>query len=148
MKNNLPIFAVGAFATVLALFVTSDSKAAVAVQGPGLCVSATDPDLLMYRDGYAEMVSNPDTAAARQRTNFGIPTLDSTQVLIVADSAACQAASLAYDNALGESNPTTPVMVFQLATKRLVIKDIGWKGPALNILFNQDFTQALSRIWY
>jgi hypothetical protein len=38
--------------------------------------------------------------------------------------------------------------VLQLATKRIVIKDIDWEGPALNILFNQDFTQVLERIWY
>jgi hypothetical protein len=58
------------------------------------------------------------------------------------------ASHVAYDNALGISKPTVPVMVLQLVTKRIVIKDIDWEGPALNILFNQDFTQVLERIWY
>jgi hypothetical protein len=148
MKNITPFFGFGAIVIVLGLLGASDSNASVIVQAPGLCVDATSPDLIMYRDAYADMVSDPDTAAARQRTNFGLPLLDSTQVVIVADSVACQAASIAYDNALGISKPTVPVMVLQLVTKRIVIKDIDWEGPALNILFNQDFTQVLERIWY
>ena|SRR5687767_9474665 len=147
MNNIARLFGAGVIA-VFGIIQGADSPPALYAQGTSACADSTS-DLKMYRDGYADMVSNPDTAAARQRTNLGLPTLNANQVIIVADTAACRAASIAYDNELGVATPTVPVMVLELATKRVVVKDSGKEvGPNLNILFNHDFTQVITRIWY
>src|SRR5688572_4048615 len=145
MNNIARLFGAGVIA-VFGIIQGADSPPALYAQGTSACADSTS-DMKMYRDGYADMVSNPDTAAARQRTNLGLPTLKANQVVIVADSAVCRAASVAYDNHLGVSRPTVPVIVLQLASKRVVIKDSGREinntGGSINILFNQDFTKVI-----
>jgi len=93
------------------------------------------------------MVSRSDTASARQRLNLGLPTLAANQVQIVSDTTVCRTASVAYDAAANVSYPAQPVVVLALgSTRRIVIKDVGFRGAALNLLFDQNFATLLKRI--
>jgi hypothetical protein len=93
------------------------------------------------------MVSRSDTAAARQRTNLLLPSLTPTQVRIVGDTAVCRVASAAYDSAASVTFPDRPVIVLELGTtRRIVIKDIGFAGAWLNLLFDNTFTSMFKRI--
>lgn len=109
---------------VLGIIHPGNSATSLQAQGPGACVDATDPGARMYRDGYVDMVSDPDTSAARERANPALPYLDSTQVLIVADRAESQAASIAYDNELNISEPTIPFILLQLALSGLSSRNL------------------------
>jgi hypothetical protein len=117
-------------------------------QSSAPCFDSTTTRVQNYKSGYANMVSNPDTAFSRQRTNLGLPLLAANQVRIVGDTATCRVASSAYDSALGRSPSTVPVVVLELGTRRVVVKDIGMRGAWMNLLFNQDFSTLLQKIWY
>jgi hypothetical protein len=138
------------FALVLVVAVGLRNPSGTAnAQSVNPCVDSTDQRIRNYRDGYNILASDADTAIARRRSDLMLPTLSANQVLIVADTTACRAASIAYDAELGRSKPDVPAMVLQLATKRIVIKDDGTNPDIpVNILFNQDFTQVINKIWY
>jgi hypothetical protein len=61
-------------------------------------------------------------------------------VKLVADTTICRQASAAFDARVDGANSSTPVVVLELGTKRVVIKDLGRGGRLLNLLFNSDFT--------
>jgi hypothetical protein len=136
--------------SLLVGLVLSFAGAAMAgAQASGACVDSASSDARSYKHGYSLMVSRTDTASARQRTNLGLPTLSADQVQLVADTTVCRLASAAFDSAAAVSHPTTPVIVLALGTtRRIVIKDIGFHGPWLNLLFDQTFTSMLTKIGY
>lgn len=118
----------------------------VAAQTTGACADSTGERPPLYRDEYSSMASRTDSQTVAFRARSGLPTLSPAQVRIVGDTTVCRAASLAYDAALAVPHPSQPVIVLEVGTRRIVIKDIGRRGPWLNMLFNQDFTTLLYKI--
>ena len=83
------------------------------------------------------------------RAELGLPTLSNSQVRIVADTTVCRIASQAYDATLQVPYPSEPVVVLELGNKRVVIKDIGFRGGTMmGILFDRSFTTLLQRLWH
>lgn len=122
--------------------------AAAMAQGISACFDSTSSRAKNYRYAYSQMVSDPDTAAARQRTNLGLPLLTASQVRIVGDTTLCRRASVAYDSAAALLFPDRPVILLELGpTRRIVIKDIG--APLwLNLLFDATLTLLFENIGY
>jgi CRP-like cAMP-binding protein len=94
------------------------------------------------------MVSRTDPGSATQRTNFGLPNIAASQVTIVSDTTTCRIASQAYDLELGASAASEPPIVLQLADKYLVVKRLAYRRGRISILFNQNFTTVIKRIWF
>ena len=116
-------------------------------QSTGACTDSATSQARGYRDYYGVVVSLTDTAAIRWRTQIGLPTLLNSQVRLVSDTAICRIASQAYDATLEVPYPAKPVIVLELGSKRMVIKDIGFRGAMLNLLFDQTFATLLHRVW-
>jgi hypothetical protein len=102
-----------------------------------------------YRDYYGVIVSLADSAAVQFRASTGIPTLADSQVRILGDTANCRRASQAYDATLEIPYPQQPVVVLGMGNKRIVVKDIGFRGGVMmNLLFDETFTTMLNRFWH
>ena len=136
MRIGLP------FATIVTL-----SPMAARAQGNGPCMDSTSSASRNYRSNYQALVSLTDPASVARRNRTGIPTLTPSQVRLVADTTVCRAASTAYDARLQIPHPSEPVLVLELGTKRLVVKDLGNGARGLNMMFNIDFTTVLNRFW-
>jgi hypothetical protein len=101
-----------------------------------------------YRDYYGVLASKGDSATVQFRARTGLPTLADTQVRIVGDTTVCRHASRAYDATLEIPYPKQPVVVLEMGDKRIVVKDIGFRGGVmLNLLFDETFTTMLNRFW-
>jgi hypothetical protein len=88
-----------------------------------------------------------DTTVVRFRNQTGLPTLQNSQVRLVGDTAICRIASQAYDATLEVPYPNEPVVVLEMGDKRIVVKDIGFRGGVMMaLLFNQTFTTLLQRL--
>lgn len=132
---------------VLAVLLTTVNP--VHAQGTGACSDSTTSQARGYRDYYGALVSVTDTATIRVRNQIGLPSLSNSQVRLVGDTAVCRTASQAYDATLAVPYPSAPVTVLELGSKRVVIKDIGFRGGVLlNLLFDQGFTTMLQRMWH
>lgn len=119
-----------------------------AAQAPSACYDSTSTRVHDIRDKYGVIVSRNDSVGTRWRTQLGLPTLSDAQVRIVGDTAVCRTASQSYDGALEGSYPSQPVIVLELGTLRMVVKDIGLGGGALlGIIFDQSFANVLKRLW-
>jgi hypothetical protein len=148
MKTLSVVAFAGTFA-VMSVSAVKSSENILIAQSTSPCVDSTDANMRIYLDGYRYMVSKTDSFSVRARANLSLPYLSASQVMAVADTVACRAASIAYDAEMGMAQPDLPVMVLKLETKRLVVKfDETSDGPAPNILFNADFTQVIERILY
>jgi hypothetical protein len=102
-----------------------------------------------YRDYYGVVVSLTDSATTNFRARTGLPTLSDSQVRIIADTAVCRRASRAYDATLEVPYPQQPVVVLELGNRRIVVKDIGFRGGVmLNLLFDETFTTLIDRFWH
>ena len=111
------------------------------------CVKPTDTNASQYRAMYGGMVSGTDAGLVAQRANFGLPTLPASQVRIVTDTTTCRIASAAYDKVLGVSAPSEAPVVLQFGAQYVVVKRLKFVRERINVLFNQDFTIAQTRIW-
>lgn len=131
--------------SVLALVSLSTGLAA---QGNVGCASPTNRLVPIYRDSYGSMVSRTDPASVAQRARLGLPTLADNQVLVVSDATKCRIASAAYDSVFHFPAPTDPPLVLQLNTQYVVVKGLDNHGGKANVLFNQDFTAAQTKIWH
>jgi hypothetical protein len=120
----------------------------VLAQTNGACADTTTTQARGYRNYYGVVVSRTDTAAIRVRNQIGLPSLSNSQVRLVGDTAVCRIASQAYDATLEVPYPTQPVIVLELGTKRVVVKDIGFRGGVMmNLLFDQAYGTLLHRMW-
>lgn len=115
-------------------------------QGTGVCTDSTNHRAWGYMHMYAGIVSSTVPAVVANRTAEGLPTLSYAQVKLVTDTAACRRASIAYDAQLEKKRPDAQVIVVDLGTKRMVIKDTGMHGRWLNMLFDQNYTSLLRMI--
>jgi hypothetical protein len=115
-------------------------------QGTGVCTDSTNHRAWGYLHMYAGTVSSTVPAVVADRTAKGLPTLSYTQVKLVTDTAACRTASIAYDAQLETKRPNAQVIVIELGTKRVVIKDTGMHGRWLNMLFDQNYATLLQMI--
>ena len=132
-------------AVAIALLGTSIPAAA---QAPSACYDSTSTRVHDIRDKYGVIVSRNDSVGTRWRTQLGLPTLSNAQVRIVGDTAVCRTASQAYDGTLEVPFPSQAVIVLELGTLRMVVKDIGLGGGALlGIIFDQSFANVLKRLW-
>lgn len=129
-------------ATVVAL-----CPKAMRAQGNGACRDSTSTASRNYNSNYEALASLTDPASVALRKETGIPTLTPSQVRLVADTTVCRAASIAYDAQLQIPHPSTPVIVLELGTKRLVVKDLGNGARGLNMMFNTGFTALLNMFW-
>ena len=112
----------------------------VLAQTNGACADTTTTQARGYRDYYGVVVSRTDTAAIRVRNQIGLPSMSNSQV--------CRIASQAYDATLEVPYPTQPVILLELGTKRVVVKDIGFRGGVMmNLLFDQAYGTLLHRMW-
>jgi hypothetical protein len=119
------------------------SRTLAAAQSKSPCVDPASQDALDLRHMVGVIVSLPDTVAANQRARLNLPLLAENQVTIVADTAVCRSASIAYDSAAFAGPINKPVVVLAVVSQRLVIKDYGYGEWMLAILFNQNFTTIL-----
>jgi hypothetical protein len=115
-------------------------------QGNGPCVDTASWSSRNYKSNYEAIASLTDPAIVAFRTENGIPTLIPSQVRLVADTTVCRAASTAFDTHVQTPHPLEPVIVLELGTKRLVVKDLG-HGAKPSMLFNVDFTTLLNSFW-
>jgi hypothetical protein len=144
VTKNLAVWLVRLITGVGLTLVLASSLGA---QTTSACFDSTSKRAQSYKHGYSLMVSRSDTASARQRTNLLLPSLTASQVKLVGDTAVCRLASAAYDSAASVFFPDRPVIVLELgSTRRIVIKDIGFRSAWLNLLFDNTFTSMLSRI--
>lgn len=120
---------------------------AVSAQGNGPCMDSTSSASRNYKSNYEALASLTDPASVARRIRTGIPTLTPSQVLLVADTTVCRAASAAYDAQLQTPHPSEPVIVLELGTKRLVVKDLGNGARGLSMMFNIGFTTLLNMFW-
>jgi hypothetical protein len=117
------------------------------------CLSATNDMGTRYRDGYGAKASLTDQASVTNRSNLGLANVPNEQVTIVSDTTTCRIASTAYDSAVGSYALTEPPLVLKIGTTQyVVVKGFTTQGVTtgarMNVLFNQDFTVAKTRIWY
>jgi hypothetical protein len=131
-----------AVTTIVALCPT-----AAMAQANGPCKDSTSSASRNYKGNYEALVSLTDPASVERRNRTGIPTLTPSQVRLVADTTICRAASVAYDAQLLTQRPSEPVIVLELGTKRLVVKDLGNGARGLNMMFNTGFTALLNMFW-
>jgi urease alpha subunit len=115
-------------------------------QSAGACADSTNATTVYYRDYYRVAASSTTSTMVAFRSQTGLPNLAETQVRLVGDTIVCRNASSAVDAKTLNQNPATPVIVLELGTKRIVIKDVGLSGGRLNFLFNQDFSTLLYRM--
>ena len=135
------------FARVVAVVALTLAIAHTArAQGIGVCTDSTNHRAWGYMHMYAGIVSSTVPAVVANRTAEGLPTLSYAQVKLVTDTAACRRASIAYDAQLEKKRPDAQVIVIDLGTKRVVIKDTGMRGRWLNMLFDQNYTTLLRMI--
>lgn len=134
--NNLQKFST-ALVSLIALLASSPRLHA---QSNGPCMDSTSSMSRFYKSSYEGLVTRADANGSAWRTSEGIPTLSPSQVKLVADTTICRLASAAFDARVDGANSSTPVVVIELGTKRVVIKDLGRGGRLLNLLFNSDFT--------
>lgn len=118
----------------------ASSPEPVHAQSNGPCMDSTSSISRFYRNSYEGIATRSDANSLAWRTSQGIPTLTASQVKLVADTTACRAASTAFDSRVDGASAAMPVVVIELGTKRIVIKDLGRGGRLLNLLFNSDFT--------
>ena|SRR5687767_10371802 len=128
--------------TIIALYPVGASA-----QANGPCMDSTSSTSRNYKSNYEALASLTDPASVARRTRTGIPTLTPSQVRLVADTAVCRAASIAFDAELQTPHPYGPAIVLELGTKRLVVKDLGNATRGLNMLFNAGFTTLLNMFW-
>jgi hypothetical protein len=144
MKSTIRTFKV---CLVLAVALVGASLPAAA-QTSSACFDSTSTLARGIRNKYGVIVSRNDSVGTMWRTKLGLPPLSNGQVHIVGDTAICRIASQAYDGALQESHPSEPVIVLELGTVRMVVKNIVITTESmLGILFDQGFTSVLRRIW-
>jgi hypothetical protein len=117
-------------------------------QTTGACADSTNVSTRFYRDYYRIAVSSAESNLVAFRSRTGLPALAETQVRIVGDTTVCRSASAAFDAHLLDRFPANPVIVLELGTKRIVIKDVGLVDKRINFLFNQDFSTLLSSIMF
>ena len=149
MMHSMPIvrivqqmILVGAVATITVAAHPTHSAA----QSGGACADSTTASAKFYRDYYRNAVSSSETHMVRFRADTGIPNISQTQVRFVGDTTACRAASVAIDARRWDKFPEIPVLVLELGTTRLVIKDVDLPGGMLNYLFNQNFSTLLKKM--
>ena len=140
MRLTTPIFL-----TVLAL---EFHPLVLVAQTASACADTSGIEAKSYRATYGMNVSSTDTSMVGFRARTGLPTLASNQVILVSDTTVCRAASTAFDAQLLVKHPANPVVVLQLGTKRMVIKDVGMPGGWLNMLFDSTFATLYSRILF
>lgn len=151
MRNSLGVvvgrrpFAVSAFVIVIALAI---GPVGVTAQTTGPCADSTNASTRFYRDYYRIAVSSAESNQVAFRSRTGLPALAETQVRIVGDTTVCRSASAAFDAHVLDKFPANPVVVLELGTKRIVIKDVGLVDKRINFLFNQDFSTLLSSIMF
>src|SRR5207253_927558 len=112
-------------------------------QSTGVCADTTNATTKYYRDYYRLAVSSTASQMVSFRNDTGLPNLTAAQVHLVADTAVCRIASTAFDAKRLNKYPVAPVIVLELGTKRMVIKDVGLTGGRLNFLFTLDFSILL-----
>lgn len=134
--------------TLIAAILTLSMANASTAQTTGACNDSSTATAKGYRNYYGAFVSATDTQVVRVRNQLGLPTLTNAQVRIVSDTTVCRTASRAYDGTLEVPYPDTPVVVLEVGTKRVVVKDIGFKEFKLNLLLDGAFTTLLQRIWH
>jgi len=120
----------------------------LSAQAAGACYDSTTVRARGYRDSYGVLVSRNDSVGVRLRGQVGLPSLSNSQVRIIGDTAICRIASQAYDATLAVPYPSEPLIVLELGARRVVIKDIGFSGSMMNLLFDQGFTTMLQRMWH
>ena len=148
-RYQLLIRVAGAGVALLAIVVASWATipSTSSAQGTGACYDPGSGRAINYKYAYGLMVSRTDTASARKRTALALPTLSPSQVQLVSDTTVCRKASAAFDSVVNVSYPTRPVIVLALgSTRRVVIKDLNFKGPRINLLFDQNFVTLVSRL--
>jgi hypothetical protein len=133
---------------ILSMFALVSHPHRLAAQTVGACADSSGSRAKSYRDNYALSVSSTDTAMISFRSRTALPTLASTQVMLISDTTVCRAASRAFDSQMLIKHPEKPVIVLQLGTKRMVIKDVGMTDGWLNMLFDSTFTTVFSRILF
>lgn len=145
-SRNNEIYGISVGVLAAAVIAVVSSPVRTNAQTNGACMDSTSAASRFYRNSYGGVASRTDAASAAFRNSSGIPNLSPSQVRLVADTTVCRAASIAYDAQLQVPHPSAPVIVLELGTKRLLIKDIGTGGRWLNMLFNQDFTVLLKTL--
>lgn len=121
--------------------------AAAKSQVNGPCVDTASSSSRNYKSNYEALVALTDSASVARRNRTGIPTLAPSQVRLIADTTVCRAASVAFDAELQTQRPSEPVIVLELGTKRLVVKELGNGARALNMMFDTGFTTLLNMFW-
>lgn len=135
LVHRIPLAMVSVVVGMIAL---SPQHATAQPNGP--CMDSTSSISRFYRNSYEGIATTSNADIAAWRASKGIPTLTASQVRLVADTAICRSASTAFDARVNEADPAAPVVVIELGSKRLVIKDLPHGGRLLNMLFNTDFT--------
>jgi hypothetical protein len=128
------------------IFALAVSATNTFAQTTGACADSTDATTRYYQDYYRLAVSSVESRMVAFRSQTGLPNLAETQVRLVGDTTVCRTASAAIDAKRLNKYPAAPVIVLELGTKRIVIKDVGLSGGRLNFLFNQDFSSLLYRM--
>jgi hypothetical protein len=133
---------------ILCVLVSVWLSSSLAAQVNVGCATSTNRLVPIYRDSYGSMVSRTDPASVAQRARLRLPTLADNQVVIVSDTTKCRIASAAYDSAFHFPAPSEPPLVLQLNTQYVVVKGLDNHGVKANVLFNQDFSVAQTKIWH
>jgi hypothetical protein len=118
-----------------------------AAQAGGPCVDSASVASRGLKSVYEALVSLSDPESVALRNQTGIPTLTPSQVKLVADTTVCRAASIAYDARLQAKRPAEPVIVIELGTKHVVMKQAENGGRSLDMLFSAGFTTVLNMFW-
>ena len=133
-------------AIVLLGFAIGLTSMRLLAQGSGMCADTASSQAKHYRDYYKVAASSSASHMVAFRSTSGVPNLAETQVRFVSDTAACRVASAAVDSQMLVKYPDVQVLVIELGTKRLVIKDISILGGFANYLFNADFSSVLFKM--
>jgi hypothetical protein len=152
-KENMTItsFVVSVFARTilgagLVISVLAVSPMRSFAQTGGACGDSTSSSAILYRDYYRIAVSSTESHMVAFRAQTGLPNLSQTQVRFVGDTTVCRTASIAVDAHRWDKFPQTSVLVLELGTTRLVVKDVNLPAGMLNYLFNQTFSTLLMKM--
>lgn len=132
-------------ATAFALPSSSPQVALANTASPGPCASDSVNDIEFMLNRYRWMMSGDDSLRVSVRTTAALAKVDPATITVVADTAICRAAVVAYGNALNDTTSNRSVNVVKIGSRYVVRDPARLNGSGAYLTFDSTFTTKLSQ---
>lgn len=132
-------------ATALALPNLSSRVALANTASQGPCASDSVNDVEFMLNRYRWMMSGDDSLKVSVRATAGLDKVDPATIAVVADTAICRAAVIAYGNALNDTTSDRAVNVVKIGSRYVVRDPARLNGGGAYLTFDSTFTTKLSQ---